>query len=76
MFVPISQYYAYAPQNPIKMRKKGLKPQTQSGENEQSTDEISTEPLITTTPQYDELASLSSSSSSPSSIDHSNINRI
>ncbi|XP_055321743.1 uncharacterized protein LOC129577921 isoform X2 [Sitodiplosis mosellana] len=79
MFVPISQYYLYPPQNPNKMRRKQLKPQNAASFNdvnrteenmlqsEQSYVESSTHPSIATTPQYDELSFMSSSSPS---IDH------
>lgn len=81
MFMPISQYYATAPEKKLRKRRKELKSQNiplpndvnQNEENGYS-GESSTVPSIATTSQYDELSLLSSSS--PSSIDHSNNNRI
>lgn len=86
MVLPVSQYYANTQQMPIRKRKKDLNPQNAALPNDliesvdnaytlnQSSDENWTVPSIATTPQYDELAV--SSSSTASSIDHSNNNRI
>lgn len=85
MVLPVSQYYAKADQKPLRKRKKNLKPQNAALPNDviesvesaytlnQNSGETSTVASIATTPQYDELAV---SSSSASSIDHSNNNRI
>lgn len=88
MFVPISQYYASAPEKSKRLRKKELKPHNaQINEiyrNEEITTqaqtmtESSTQLPIVTTPEYDEISDVTSSASS--AIDHSfensNNNRI
>lgn len=72
MFVPINQYYAYAPQNQIKMRKKELKPQSAPETSPETFTDENT-PSAATTPLYNEF---SSSSSSSIDYDNSNTNRI
>ncbi|XP_031620352.1 uncharacterized protein LOC116338920 isoform X2 [Contarinia nasturtii] len=79
MVLPISEYYLYPPQKPkTKIHKKELDASLLNDvnqdqyQNEQSINESSTpEPTIATTPEYDELSFMSSSSSSSPSIDHS-----
>lgn len=82
MVLPISEYYLYPPKKSTKIYKKELNAsllnqQYREQPYEQSVDENSTpEPTIATTPEYDELSFMSSSSSSSPSIDHSNSNHI
>lgn len=83
MFMPISQYYASPAQKSTRLRKKELKPHNayQNEENasqQRSMNESPTQSSITTTPQYVELSSTSSSavSATEHSFENSNTNRI
>lgn len=89
MFLPISQYYAYAPQQLNRLRKKKLKPhndwendmnrmvENSSGQDSNLSENSTVINSVATTTEPNELmASSSSSSSGVADVENSNNNRI